>query len=484
MVGMLHCAGRYVLLNRTAEMVRHDMVSAKVDGGEIKLSLSERTLTDHFHDQVDHRKFAELNGKALQKYRSIALDGQASRRIRDMMGKLTFPWQTSQGVMVGYTADPEIDAYFLASVSEDTLQWRDDSGIHPQADLGSCSGELLTTVVHVLMSFCIKHIMFVEEALKIHPGINQHMSLTIWKTQAELLQTLRVVTGATVGELAAALDMITVRRRDASFFRTEQAPGMPLLIEVSEGYLLTPVSGVFRNPLNCIRMLRESTSESARNAFRKHREHWMVADLYALFEGPRFQCARSSTKLRRGGKVVTDVDAAILDGSTHELVLFQLKWQDFNTSNIRTQRSKAKNFRDQVENWAQKTISWIDEFGVGALCRALGLRPIDGREPSSVRLIAVGRSNARFRSYGYTISNDVLVLPWSQFVRLRLAIGPGQDFFRLLMEAVIQEAAAPINRTPLPYVLERHGLRLVFEDIWSDLEDQNVPPVGQAPPGQ
>jgi hypothetical protein len=93
--------------------------------------------------------------------------------------------------------------------------------------------------------------------------------------------------------------------------------------------VLTPVSAVFRNPFNCIRMLRESTSDSFRNAVRKHRERWMVADLYALFEGPRFQCARSSIKLRRGGKVVTDVDAAILDEATRELVLFQLKWQDF-----------------------------------------------------------------------------------------------------------------------------------------------------------
>jgi hypothetical protein len=474
-MGMLHFAGRYVLLSRTAEMVRQGMVSANADGDAIELELSKRTLTDHFHDQVDHRKFAELNGKALQKYRAIALESQDAQRIRDMMGRLTFPWHTSQGVMVGYTADPDIDAYFLTAVTEDTLQWRDDAGIHPQADLGTCSGELLTTVVHVLMSFCIKHIMFVEEALKTHRGINQHMSLTIWKTRAELLQSLEVATGAAEQELTAALDLITVRPRDASFFLTEQAPGMPLLIEISEGYLLTPVSAAFRNPLNCIRMLRESTSEPIRNAFRQHRERWMVEDLYALFEGPRFRCVPAPIKLRRDGKIITDLDAAILDVATSELVLFQLKWQDFSTSNIKAQRSRAKNFSDQVENWAQKIISWIDEFGISALCRAVKVGPIEGREPSRVRLIAIGRSNARFRSYGYTISDDVLVLPWSQFVRLRLAIGPGQDFFRLLMDSVIQEGASPIDRKPLPYIIERRGLRLIFRDIWSDLQDQCAP---------
>jgi hypothetical protein len=142
-MGMLHFAGRYVVLSRTAEMVRHGMVSATAEGDEIELELSERTLLDHFHDQVDHGKFAELNAKVLMGYKAVATDADTAQHLRDVMGRLTFPWKTSQGVMVGYNADPEIDAYFLAAVSQNTLQWRDDAGIHPRARLGGCSGELL-----------------------------------------------------------------------------------------------------------------------------------------------------------------------------------------------------------------------------------------------------------------------------------------------------------------------------------------------------
>jgi hypothetical protein len=36
--------------------------------------------------------------------------------------------------------------------------------------------------------------------------------------------------------------------------------------------------------------------------------------------------------------------------------------------------------------------------------------------------------------------------------------------------AVIDETAAAIERKPLPYVLERHGLRITFKDIWSGFE--------------
>lgn len=71
----------------------------------------------------------------------------------------------------------------------------------------------------------------------------------------------------------------------------------------------------------------------------------------------------------------------------------------------------------------------------------------------------------------YNIVSDVLVLPWSQFVRLRYDIGPGKDFFELLVKAAIEESAAAIERKPLPYVLERHGLRIIFKDIRSGFED-------------
>jgi hypothetical protein len=153
------------------------------------------------------------------------------------------------------------------------------------------------------------------------------------------------------------------------------------------------------------------------------------------------------------------------------LVLFQLKWQDFTSSNIRTQRSKAKNFTEQVERWAKKTITWIDEHGVPALCRALKIKLPDGVTLRYVRLNALGRSNARFRSFGYNTEHDVLVLPWSQFVRLRYMIGLGQDFFDLLAQAVVDETAIAIERNPLPYVLERHGVKITFKDIWSVLAE-------------
>lgn len=468
-MSLMHAAGRYVLFRRTADMVRHGMVSGVASDTDIEVWISDRTLPDHFHDQIDRNRFTELSAQFARRQKPDPR-GPQGRRIREEMAALTFPWKTPKGVMVGYTTTPEIDEFFLHSVIDSTIQWRDEAGIHQDAELGACTGEDLTAVVNVLLSFYLKHIMFVEEAILRPLGVNQHMSLTIWKKRDELLGSL-VAAGASPAIAEAALDLITVKPADAAFFLEEHTPGIPLAIEISEGYLLTPVSGIFRNPFHHIRMLRESASSKLQNAFREHREGWMADDLYRLFQGTRFQRVAGQTRLRRNGKTVTDIDAAIFDNVTEELVLFQLKWQDFSTSSVRVQRSKAKNFVTQVGGWGEKVTSWLDEFGVAALCKSLKIRLPGGELPTLVRLWAIGRSNARFQSYGYDIGSQVLVLAWPQFVRLRFEIGLGEDVFVQITERALEEIATAAKRTPMPFVIDHRGVRTVFKDIWSSFDD-------------
>jgi hypothetical protein len=468
-MSLMHAAGRYVLFRRTADMVRHGMVTGTATDSVIEVWISDRTLSDHFHDHVDRNRFTELSAKFAPSHKPDP-QGPLGQRIREEMAGLTFPWNTSKGVMAGYTTTPEIDDFFLHSVIDRTIRWRDEAGIHLEAELGGCTGEDLTLVVNLLLSFYLTHIMFVEAAILRPHGVNQHMSLTIWKLRGELVASL-VSAGASPAVAEAALDMITVRPADAGYFMDEHMPGVPLAIEISEGYLLTPVSGVFRNPFHHIRMLRESTSPKLQNAFRERREGWMADDLYRLFQGTRYQRVAGQTRLRRNGKTVTDIDAAIFDNVTEELVLFQLKWQDFSTSSVRAQRSKAKNFVEQVQGWGEKITSWLDEFGVAALCKSLKIRLPGGEPPTLVRLWAIGRSNARFQSFGYNAGAQVLALTWPQLVRLRFEIGPEEDVFVRITDQAVDEAAAAAKRTPMPYVIEHRGVRTIFKDIWSSFDD-------------
>lgn len=467
-LNLMHACGRYVMLTDTAERIRHGMVEGRMSGNDIELALSEAVQTDFFHDQVDRARVLGLKMKVVAG--RPATDSDVGPALRAEMATQVFPWKLPQGTMVGYTSSRDVDSAFLKFLTDTVLEWRADAGIHPDAQLGACTGADMVTTVHMLLGRYLAHIVYVEEARKILPDVNFAMSLCIWKTRPELIAEL-VIIGTPEPLAAAVVDLVTVRAGDAPFFFKEHTPSFPMLIEIADGYLLMPISAVFRNPLRHIRALRESTTPALLNAVRSHHEVWMADDLCALFQGDRYQCVSTQTKLRSSGRVVTDVDAAILDYITGELVLFQLKWQDFASSNLKIQRSKAKNFVDKVEAWGAAVSDWINEHGVERLCQVLKLKLPSGRLPTTIRLWGLGRSNARFRSLGYAPGSTVLVFTWPQLIRLRHEIGPGAAVFAGIARRVQEEAAKPVRRTPIPYTMQSRGQRILIQDLWNSFDD-------------
>lgn len=468
-LSLMHAAGRYVMLTDAAERMRNGMVEGTATAEGFELAISEPTLVDFFHDQVDRARLVELQSKF--RAEETSPDGPAGSALRAEMAEQVFPWELPCGVMIGYTSTRNIDAAFLNFIADSVLDWRGDAGIHPDAKLEGCTGADLVTTAHMLLGRYLQHVIYVEEARKRFPDVNHAMSLTIWKTRSELIAEL-VAIGTPRKLAAAVIEIVTVKSGDAAFFLKEHTPSFPMLIEIADGYLLMPISAIFRNPFKHIRMLREAASQAMLNSVRVHHERWMADDLCSLFQGNRYQRMPGQTKLRTKGRVITDIDAALFDYVTGELVLFQLKWQDFASSNLRTQRSKAKNFVESVENWGRQVTSWLEEHGVPELCRALKVKLPAGELPRTVRLWGVGRSNARFRSLGYEGGPSVLVLTWPQLIRLRYEIGPGADVFTQIAERVLLETSQPIARSPIPYVMTSRGSQIVFKDIWSSLDER------------
>ncbi len=470
-LNLMHACGRYVMLTDTAERMRHGMVEGRIRDEQIELSLTETVQIDFFHDQVDRARLNDLKSK-FGAGRSQTEPG-VGPALRAEMATQVFPWKLPQGTMVGYTSSRDVDSAFLNFLADMLIEWRADAGIHPDAQLGDCTGAEMVTTVHMLLGRSLAHIVYIEEARKRLPDINFAMSLCIWKTRPELIAEL--ITIGTPPHLATVVvDLVTIRAGDAPFFFREHAPSFPMLIEIAEGYLLMPISAVFRNPLTHIRALRESATPALLNAVRSHHERWMTEDLCAQFQGDRFQCVATQTKLRAGSRVVTDIDAAILDYVTGDLVLFQLKWQDFDSSNLKTQRSKAKNFVEKVEAWGAAVSSWIDDHGVARLCEVLKLKLPSGKLPPTIRLWGVGRSNARFRSLGYAAGPTVLVFTWPQLIRLRHEIGAGAPIFAEIARLVQEEGARPVRRTPIPYTMVSRGHRVLFRDIWNSIDEDEA----------
>lgn len=171
---------------------------------------------------------------------------------------------------------------------------------------------------------------------------------------------------------------------------------------------------------------------------------------------------------------MTDIDAAVHDRTTGELALFQLKWQEFSTYAIKERRSRAKNFVEEVDSWAEKVHGWIHEFGSHRLFQSLGLRIGTADQNPVVRLFAIGRSASRFQSYGYEPkSKELSVCTWPQFVRLRYEIGPAEHVIDSLHRQIQKEKSYTIPMKPMRHEIIAAGQRIEFEDLWNsfDLEE-------------
>jgi hypothetical protein len=457
---LLHQMGISSLLDKTVEMMKCGQAEANTREGIIHVLSPSIAKSDHFLDALEESKSAEV---ARYKARESALKELSLKQIRDTMKPLVFPWAPGNGRMVGYHADPDLDEHYLSSIYESSLAWRNLAGMHPQTDLGGVDAGLFISIVTLLASFYLKHLYFVSVGVETLGNINWPMSLTIWKTRSELLDSLVTFTRENEKALNAILDRLIVTPNKVRYFAASKTPYIPMLIQVSDEQLLKPVSSIFLNPLRGIRSIMEFESPELEIRIRTPREKWMKAELDAMFAGNRYRVAPKPVMLRHNGALLTDIDASVFDVTSGCLAVFQLKWQDFANTDVRRQRSQASNFIAAVDEWAKRVKNWVNDHGLPELARSLQLP----QDIASLQLFAIGRQAAHFDSLGFVSSHrDLAFSTWPQFVRLRFHIGPVERVFDKLHAALLKERSAPTQMTAIPHEVSVGDRRVLFENNW------------------
>jgi hypothetical protein len=477
-MSLLHQLGRYVTLSQASEMMRCGIAEGEAKAGKITLRMSERTAIDHFVDRVERETMADGSGEEDRFSKLIA--ATKVENLEERMAKLVFPWDPmNRGVMIGYDAEPDIDYHFIALVTKNAVNWRDAAGIHPNARIGQIAGADLTMALLLITSTYLKHISFVNIGAKKIPQLNRRMSLSIWSPMESLAKSMVdfefLPHPLDMPTAAEAVNLIAARADQHQFFAKEVTPYFPMLLQISDAHFLQPITSILRDPFRGAREFISRRSNKDAAAIRGPREAWMVNELYHLFLGNRYQCAPSATMLKREGQILTDIDAAILDRTTGELALFQLKWQDWDTNDVRMQRSRAKNFIEDTDKWAERINGWVTEFGIPALAKALQLKLANRIEITEVRLFALGRSASKFRSYGFASRiSELAACTWPQFVRLRQKIGPSQNVLRDLHDTVMKEQFRRIKLKPLPHEIRVGNTSIEFENFWNGYDETEV----------
>jgi len=496
-VGLLHQFGRAILMQRVADMVQYGILTAKPTSDGFDFTSSEEGRSQwldevesiqliDFENRLARSKAPSYNAWQLLEHdegsgvedhpgaflsrRRDNLDQWLQADVDALMIPLIRPWKTNRGTMMAYDAIPELDDHFLALALSFIIECRDVVGIDPTARLGASTGGDIVAVAMAVASLHMKHVRFAAVASERHKEISIPQSLTIWCPEDQLATDIAEWSGLPRERVTAAMEAITLRAGEAAYLARQTMAQIPLLVSFENNVVLRPVASISRNPLVAMANILIARDPRTRDAFDAPREDLLRNHLYAMFQGRRYLCIEGSIKLRCGSQIVTDIDAAVFDRTSGDLAVFQLKWQDFLTNDVRALRSRASNFAREVDEWADRFMEWIKARSVADLGRTMRITPRKHGPIRRIFLFALSRTAARVQGYGYSSKHEaVAVASWPHFVRVRREVGPVDCVLDRIHEVLAEEASATVEVEPVPVEWTIAGRKMWFKDLYNRL---------------
>ena len=388
--------------------------------------------------------------------------------IEELIKSLVRPWDTGRGVMVAYDARIEVDKHYMAEALSLATHWREASGIHPDAMLGSITGADIAGVGASLISLHSKHFACVSVAKQMYNHVSVGQSLTIWGPRAALEESISIISGRAGPVVHSVFNALAMTAEQAKKLADHSTPLIPLLFDLGNGFILRPVSCLTRNPFTAARIQQQWLDPRTEHAVATDRENWMREHLYAMFRGRRYICFPGNLKLRHKGAVLTDIDAVIYDRLTGDAGIFQLKWQDYSTNDVRQLRSKAANLSAELTDWTGKINSWIEQNGFSALDQSLRLKQKRREAVRSILIFGISRSSVRTQGYGVrTDAPSLAMAVWPQFVRARMEVGPSERSLRDIHARLLQEHGQVPDIRPMPASIRVTGATLHLHNFWN-----------------
>lgn len=493
-VGIMQEFGKVSLLRRLADMSERGIAEVAKDGAEFQIRMTEDAKAQ-FADfmELGRLKDAEErlpSSSAGWKVASMrdalrfpgmpgsycALAGPPLKHwlrsdIEDLIKPLVRTWDTGRGIMVSYDARIEVDRHYMAEALALATAWREDSGIHPDAKLGSITGADITNVSVALISLHAKHVGCVSVAKKLLSQVAVPQSLTIWGPMSGLEESISLMSGCPRPVVRSAFTALAMTSEVAKKLADHSTPLIPLLFDLGNGFVLRPVSCLTRNPFTAVKTQHHWLDSRTEHAIAADREEWMRSHLYGMFHGKRYACFPGNLKLRSAGSILTDIDAVVYDRLTGDVGLFQLKWQDYSTNDIRQLRSKAANLSAELMDWSGKVKLWIQEHGISALNQSLRLKQKQRESVRNIFLFAISRSAVRTQGYGIrTNAPDLAMAVWPQFARARMEIGPSERVLRDIHAQLLEQYGQVPEVVPMPTSLNVAGTTVHVHDLWNSIE--------------
>lgn len=329
---------------------------------------------------------------------------------------------------IGYGGTPEIDTYFDHRGILAAKRMLGHDVFTDDAKFGGLSFGFYRASVWTLAGWALKHIAFALLLHELHPELHLQNLLTV---TAEIDTFTSEIAGAlqvTIKEALQALDLLELNLENTRRLCIN-GHTVPPLIRASSEQFLKPVAGSLDEPFQFM----------LRNLRIRYRTDWdrAVNDRELLFRDELFQLFPQdwlvkiprSIKLMNGDRLLTDIDAVIVDPKNGIAGLFQLKWQDPFGHSMRERSARMQNFQDGANSWIKTVKDFLINTTDQAVNRVLGCSK--SMQRLECRLFIIGRYFAHFS--GDTKPDESAAWAvWPQLIRLaRATEGSGSPILAL-----------------------------------------------------
>lgn len=306
--------------------------------------------------------------------------------ILEQMKPLVYIWEDHY---IGYDTTPEIDDYFWNAALLDAREATEWNAFPKDASFGGIPYELYVNTVVYFMAFAIKHGQFCALLHKKEPGLLMENLLTQICVDEDMIRLIQHINDISHEDAEKIFEVLTINEENYALHTSIRSAPSPL-IKISKHQYLMSVFGCLERPFEFLldELHRKYPKEWDKNT--KGREDIFRKELYAFFGCKRNELINRNVVIKRNGKILTDIDACVIDKVTGDIGLFQLKWQDLPYSSNRSLLSKRRNFEKTVMQWVCDLQKWIAESDEKTIADILCTSPKKINK-KKIKLFVLGR---------------------------------------------------------------------------------------------
>lgn len=314
---------------------------------------------------------------------------------------------------IGYDSAPEIEKFFFDNAMADTFETPEWYAFPRDCTFGGITYDVYVDTVVCFVGFSLKHLQYCLLLIAKDPNVRLENILTVIEDHDTLLMLIMERNSLSKSEAQNILNLISLNI-DNSQSHTQIRSAAPPLIQISKTQYIRSICGCLNHPFQFLLDGLHEMYKYDWDRNTKLRELEFKNELYNLFRNQHVKCVDHPIKIWDGSRLLTDIDACMIDRITGEIVFFQLKWQDLPNASNQKIISRMCNFEDEVNRWLDVVNQWISNNSAVKLSSILHL-PSKGIDLKKIRLIALGRFNSYDTNYQFPVN-----AAWGQWYQVFL----------------------------------------------------------------